>query len=232
MIKIVVVGEAEQDRSRVHSLLSVQEDFEIAGFGKDGYDALKLAAQFQPDIIIIDLWKDIIDGPGLIPLVRRKSPSTTAILLCNQDDDESACRALTAGAFGFLVKKTDMDKLAAAVRTVLQGGHFISPKIVTRTFSMLSELTRYRNICRSFLPPKSGYKPIPPIPSNISRKELEIMSFIGKGHTNKEIAETLKLKPGTVRNYLSAAMRKAGLQSRTQVAIYALRNGLIDPEEL
>jgi DNA-binding NarL/FixJ family response regulator len=222
MIKIVIINHLKQDRDKISSLLFTQDEFEIAGTGKDGYDALRLSARFRPDIIIMDLGKNSNEGPKLVPLIKSKSPATTVIFLNGRDDNEYAIKALSAGARGYLIKGTDMNELAASIRTVYNGGYSISPQIIIQTFDMLSKLTRRRNVPRSSNRRKS-------VPANINRTELQIMLFIAKGYSNKEIAETLRLKQGTVRNYLSSAMHKAGLQNRTQVAIYAITHGLTDP---
>jgi two-component system response regulator DegU len=229
MIKIVIISERIQDRNRLYSILSLQDDFEISAFGKDGYDALKLSAQFRPDIIIIDLGKNNGEGPKLVPLIKRKSPDTEVIFLNSRADHENAALAVSTGALGYVVKDHNMSELVVSVRTVYNGSYFISAGIVTRIFRMLSDMIRYRNVYRTPLSGKKGYKPIPP---NINRMELQIMTFIAQGHSNKEIAENLQIKQGTVRNYLSSAMHKAGLTSRTQVVMYAIASGLIHIEGL
>jgi DNA-binding NarL/FixJ family response regulator len=228
MIKVIIIVDQKQDQSQISSMLSAQKGIEIAGFGKDGYDTLKLSARIRPDIIIIDLGKHNSEGPELVPLIKRKSPATEVIFLSGRDDNENAAKALSAGALGYLVKQTDMDKLAASVKTVHNGGHFISPRIITRTFGMILELNKRRHTYRNIPAPKNRSKSVP---ASINRTELQIMSFIAKGHSTKEIAENLRLKQGTVRNYLSSAMHKTGLQNRSQVVAYAITNGLIDTGE-
>jgi DNA-binding NarL/FixJ family response regulator len=228
MIKIVIINDAEQEQNHIHALLSNQRDFEISEFGKDSYDALKLVEKYRPHVIIIDLRRDIIGGPDLVALIKRRYPSTAIILLSDRDDEESAGKALSAGALGYLIKKNDMDKLADSIRIVHGGGCFISAALVTRTFGMLAGTAKYRNVGPNFSSPASIRGTMPP---NLNRIELLIMAGIGCGHSNKEIAERLRLSPGTIRNYLSLIMRKVGLKNRSQVAVFASRNGLIDMEE-
>lgn len=228
MIKIVIINDQKQEQELIYSMLSTQKEFEITGCGKDGYDALKLAAKYRPHVIIMDMRKDSVNGPELVPLIKRKSPATAVIILSGYEDDEYAGRAISAGASGYLVKKTDMHKLVDSIRTVYNGGYSINTTIVIRTFGMLSEMVKYRNVCRKTV---AGKKQTKPLPANINRMELQIMTGIGKGYANKEIAESLNLKPGTIRNYLSSLMRKTGLKSRTQVAIFALKNGLTEPSD-
>jgi DNA-binding NarL/FixJ family response regulator len=230
MIKIVIIDDRKQDRELIYSILSTQKGFEISGSGKDGYDALKLATEHRPHIIIMDLRDDDIGGPDLVPLIKRKSPTTAVIFLSGYDDDVYAGKALSSGASGYLVKKTDMDKLADSVRTVHSGGYFINTPICIRIFGRFSKEAKHQKFY-----PAAGQEKKPrqrPIPSTINQTELDIMALIGKGHTNKEVAAKLNLKPGTVRNYLSSAMHKAGLKSRTQVAIFAIKHGLTETVEI
>lgn len=231
MIKIIVIDDRGQERNRICAILSIQDDFEIVGFGKDSYDTLKLAADLQPDIIIINLREDNIDGPELVPLIKRKSPATAVIILNTHDegdDDMYASKAFSAGARCYLAKN-DIEKLADSVRMAYKGGLFINDSLITRIFGVPSKPPEYRNTYRNFPSVKKTGRMIPP---NMNRTELQIMAFIGRGHSNKEIAESLRLKPGTVRNYLSSAMHKTGLRNRTQVAIFALVNGLTNSGEI
>jgi DNA-binding NarL/FixJ family response regulator len=228
MIKIVVIDDRKQDQELINSILSAQKEFEITGFGKDGYDALKLAATHRPHIIIMDMQEDSLAGPELVPLIKRKSPATAVIILSGYEDDVYAGKAISAGASGYLVKKTDMNKLPDSVRSVYNGGYFINTTTIIKTFGLLSEMDKYRNVPWNNSVKKQTNKSIP---ACINRMELQIIANIGNGYTNKEIADSLNLKPGTVRNYLSSIMRKTGLKSRTQVAIFALKNGLIEPKE-
>jgi DNA-binding NarL/FixJ family response regulator len=226
-IKILLINDLEQDRTLLHRLLSSQDDFEITAFGIDGYDAVKLSAALHPDIAVIGLRKDYIDGPDLTPLIKRKSPQTAVIVLSAFDDDRYISKALSSGVSGYLRMQADIEELAVSIRTAYSGGCYISPKVVVRAFNALSQIDQYRQIFHTVFPARK----MKALPANISPVERQIMSFIGQGRSSKEIAVCLRLKPGTVRNYLSSAMHKAGLKSRTQVAIYALWNGLIDPPE-
>lgn len=221
MIQIAIIEDKKQDQDLIISLLSAKKGFEIIGCGKDGYDALRLIEKSQPHIMILDLWEDNISGPMLVPLIKRKSPSTSIIILSGDDKDEYVSMAISAGASGFLLKKTDLHKLADSIRIVHKGGYFISTIIIVRTFCMNSALTKDQKAIQN-----SGGKKFL-LPDTLSPIELQIMANIGRGCTNKEIAATLNLKPGTIRNYLSSILRKTGLKSRTQAAILALKSGLL-----
>jgi DNA-binding NarL/FixJ family response regulator len=228
MIKIVVIDDQKRDMEQITSILSAQKEFSIAGSGKDGYDALRLSAQVRPDVIIMTLEKNNREGPELVPLIKRKSPAAGVIFLSRLDDNEHIVKALSSGALGYLLKQSDMDKLAISVQTVYNGGSFISPLIITRIFGTLLEQNRYRNTSPPAPRPRQILKGVP---ASIKRKELQIMASVAQGHSTKVIAEKLRLKQGTVRNYLSSAIRKAGLENRSQVISYAIINDLIDTGE-
>jgi DNA-binding NarL/FixJ family response regulator len=227
MIRILIVIDGEQDRNNIYSTLSAQDNFEIAGIGKDSYDALKLSAALQPDVVIIRLHKEDEDKPGLTRMIKRKSPSTAVIILGTDGNMDHVCKALSEGASGYVPGTAAGDELCNAVRIAYTGGYYITGGILERTFSRLADLARYQIIHNRFFP--SAEKTV--LPPCISRTELKIISYIGQGISIKEIAEKLHLAQGTIRNYISSTMHKMGLRNRTQIALFAIRNGLIDPQD-
>jgi DNA-binding NarL/FixJ family response regulator len=219
MIRTIVIDANREDRERIKSLLSLHEDFEIMGLGKDGYDALQLIA-CKPDIALLDVNLDYIDGVEIPPLLKRKSPATSVIILADGLNDYQICKALGNKVAGFLLKDPDMDRLEFILRDIYAGECYMNPRISARVIHIVSGFLRENQADKTF------QDPVFSVPPDISKTELLIMSCVGEGRSNKEIAEHLSLKVGTVRNYISSAMHKAGLRNRTQIAIYALRNGL------
>lgn len=228
MITIVIIDKQEADRNRTHAILSSQNDFAVLAQGKDGYDALKKIERFKPDIAILDICLDIINGPEIIPLLRCKSPETAVLFLTSLEDEEHICKILRHDVRGYLLKDRDMDALPAAVRLVHKGGRFISSKINDKVYHILTRLLKNQEGPQEFRrqSAKTVHDDIT-IPNGISRRELKVMTYVCQGYSTKEIAENLSLTAGTVRNYLSAAMQKAGLQHRTQVPLFIMRNGLL-----
>jgi DNA-binding NarL/FixJ family response regulator len=225
MISITVISEKEEDRDTIQAKLASYREFKITGVGKDGYDALKIAAETHPDIMIMDHSINDLGDKALSLIIKARSPSTACILLSSSGEAPKINKALQTGISGYLLKETDMDKLAASVRTVFYGGCYISAPIINRAFSTLSKIGEIPYQSELF---EAVNKQKQPFPKSISYTERQILIYVAYGYRDKEIAASIKLNIGTVRNYLSIAMRKAGLQARTQVVIYALKHGLID----
>jgi DNA-binding NarL/FixJ family response regulator len=225
MIQIIVISGRKKDRVKINDILSGQNDFKIIGFGSNEYDALKYAMDLKPNIEIIDVEQDEAASLEIALLVKKKSPLTALIILSSHYKNGNASRAFNAGVSGYILKETDLGRLATAIRTVFSGAYYISPPIVEETYNFMLDMEKFPNLRSYVLLVQEGYTAIP---DNISRTERQIMAFIASGMTVKEIAEDLHLAPGTVRNYLSAAMQKTNIKTRAQVVIYAFKHGLID----
>ncbi|MDR0450002.1 MAG: response regulator transcription factor [Treponema sp.] len=228
MIKIILIQHQQKRLDLVLSLLRSQEDFFIAGAGKDGYSALRLAETQRPDVAVVDYYLESLSGVELIPLIKRKCPATMVVLFSGCDDEQHVLEALNKGVSGYLLWK-DRSNLVSAVRIAHNGGCYVSDGIITRAFSTLFKISHYRGIYRivSAFPEyetgKTAYRRV-----RFSCTEKQIIRFISEGKTNKDIAELLGLAAGTVRNYISSVMQKAGTQNRVQTAIFALKNGFLD----
>jgi DNA-binding NarL/FixJ family response regulator len=226
MIKIVIIDGQQADRERMNAFLSTQNDFEIVGIGGDGYEAIRLVENLKPDIALLDINLQYLDGVQVISILKIRSPDTSIIILTTIDDDEYVFKAICNGTSGYLLKTTNMeDTLAEGIRTVYNGGSLMTPKIATKAFRIFSTLVKEKNILHYFYQFQEELTPkLPPI----SQTEFKITACIGQGLSNKEIAGILHLREGTIRNYISSILQKTGLRDRTQVAIYAVRNGLIN----
>jgi DNA-binding NarL/FixJ family response regulator len=222
MIHTVIIDTEEENRKKTNKLLSRHDDFEVQGLGKDGYDAIKLVTSFKPDIAVLGIHLDLINGLDVLPLLKRQSPATLMVILTSKLDDAQISKALGSKIAGFLLKDPDLDKLPVILKDIHFGKYYMNPQVSTRIFHIFSGLSN--NDRQLNLRPRGAHALL----AELSKTELQIMSCIGEGRSNKEIAEYLDLKAGTVRNYISSAMRKTGLRDRTQIAIYALRNGLVN----
>jgi DNA-binding NarL/FixJ family response regulator len=228
MIKVILIQSQQKKLDLILSLLKSQEDFYVAGVGKDNYSAVRLVETQRPDVAVIDYHLDKLSGVELIPLIKRRCSTTMVVLFSACDDEQHVLEALNEGASGYLLWK-DKINLVNAVRIAHNGGCYVSDGIVIRAFSMLFEISQYRGIYRivsgfsEYRGEKTGRRRV-----MFSRTEKQIIRLISEGKTNKNIAELLGLTTGTVRNYISSIMQKAGTQNGVQTAIFALKNGLLD----
>jgi DNA-binding NarL/FixJ family response regulator len=229
MIKVILIQSQQKKLDLILSLLKSQEDFYVAGSGKDNYSALRLTETQQPDVAVIDYYLDSLSGLELIPLIKRKCSTTMVVLFSACDDERHALEAINEGVSGYLLWK-DKINLVNAVRIAHNGGCYISNGIITRVFSMLFETSRYQDIHRIVSTfPEYGSSKTGRRQTLFSHAEKHIIRLISEGKTVKEIAEISGLSAGTIRNYISSIMKKAGTRNRVQIAIFALKNGFLDP---
>ncbi|MDR2618544.1 MAG: response regulator transcription factor [Treponema sp.] len=221
MNSIIAIFDRIQDREKIKTLVSSQNDMELKAVGKDGYDAVKLGKLFKPDIAILDSCVAFFNGVEVPHLLKRHSPSTSIIMLCSLEDRDLMRLTESGTIAAYLLRDADMESITAIIRKVRAGEPYVNSALAARVFWMLTDRCKTHSL-KSKTPVNKA-----PFPMGLSRTEMRILAFIAEGCRNKEIAEKLKLKDGTVRNCISSAIRKAGLKNRTQAAVYALRNGLV-----
>jgi DNA-binding NarL/FixJ family response regulator len=218
MIKIVIIDGQKDYRDHVQLFLSAQDNFKVVGVGEDGYEAINLTVKFQPDIVLMDINLPLLDGARVASILRCRSPATAIIIITNIDNDEYIQRAISNGVAGYFLKSSGVANLGTVIKAVCNGGCFISPQITARVFRSIY----HEAGCKAALKPseEQNFRL-----AMVSEPELCILSLIGGGFSNKEIAAMLQLKEGTVRNYISSILHKLKLRDRTQIAIYALVYG-------
>ena len=212
MISIVIACIRLDDRKAVITLLNEQDDFQITGIAEDDFDVISLAITKQPDVIIMDFnLKSGIESPSLAPIVKRNSPSTSLIVLYSPEERICVERSLKVGISGYLNRQGGFDNLVSSVWSVYYGGLYIELDEEINCFAVYA-VNR-----------KKKEQTLPAF----SPTELGIFSGITLGHTDMEIASSLNISIGTLRNYVNNVKKKTGLRNRTQIAIYALQYGMI-----
>jgi DNA-binding NarL/FixJ family response regulator len=214
-IRILIVDDQALFREGLHTLLSVQTDLQVVGEARNGEEALRLAAAYEPDIILMDLHMPILDGVAATRRLQSSQPAIKVIVLTTFDDDEDVFEGLRAGAVGYLLKDVPSEKLVEAIRGVARGESFLEPSIVNKIVAEFARLSPQR--------PSSSQPLIEPL----SERELEILRLLGQGASNKEIADHLVITVGTVKNHLTNIMAKLSVRDRTQAALKAKELGII-----
>jgi len=214
-IKILVVDDQALFREGLRTLLSVYDDFEVIGEAANGEEALRLAIQLHPDVVLMDLRMPVLDGVRATNLLKESLPSCKVIVLTTFDDDELVFDGLRAGALGYLLKDVSSNKLVEAIRSASRGEYFLLPAITAKVIAEFSKI------------PRSTPNRASEMADALSPREMEILLLVASGDSNKEIAEKLVISEGTVKNHLSSILSKLNARDRLQAVIRARELGLI-----
>jgi DNA-binding NarL/FixJ family response regulator len=217
VIRVLLADDQALVRAGFHALLDAQDDIEVVGEAADGHDAIKLAAQLAPDLILMDIRMPGLDGLQATRAITA-DPSLAAVrivILTTFDLDEYVFDALLAGASGFLVKDTEPHDLLNGLRAVARGEALLAPRATKR---LIEEFA-------------TRAKPTTPPPEldELTPREREILALVGTGLSNDEIAERLVVSPFTAKTHVSRTMMKLGARDRAQLVVYAYESGLVRP---
>ncbi len=222
MIKLVLIDDQSLFREGLKTLLSIWDDIEVIGEAANGEEGVALVAELKPDVALMDLRMPVLDGVAATKRISAETPTTKVIVLTTFDDDDYVFDGLRAGAVGYLLKDVSSDKLVEAIRTTAAGGSFLQPSIAAK---VLAEFTRSPT-----QQPGSTPAPTPqPLVEPLSKRESEILAVLVTGASNREIANTLYITEGTVKNHVTNILGKLGVRDRMQAAIKAKELGLIEP---
>jgi NarL family two-component system response regulator LiaR len=210
-MKILLCDDQAVIRDGLEMLLNLEKDFQVVGAAQDGAEAVELAAQKQPDLILMDLKMPIMNGIEATREIRTKFPNIKILVLTTYDDDEWVFDAIRAGAAGYLLKDTSRQKIVEAIRGTMEGKSFVDPSVAGK---LLNQVASKQTQPASILTDK------------LTERELDVLRLIAKGINNSEIANQLHLSEGTVRNHVSAILEKLGVSDRTQAAVIAIQHGL------
>jgi DNA-binding NarL/FixJ family response regulator len=210
-IRILIADDHSIVRQGLRMFLGLDPDLEVIGEARDGAEALRLAHELKPDIVLMDLLMPVMDGIAAIGAIRRELPDTEVIALTSVLEDSSVVGAVRAGAIGYLLKDTEADELRRAIKAAAAGQVQLSPKAAAR-------------LMREVRAPDS--------PEALTAREVDVLRLLAQGRSNKEIARGLTIGEKTVKTHVSNILAKLGVPSRTQAALYAVRIGLVLPDQL
>jgi DNA-binding NarL/FixJ family response regulator len=222
MIKVLVADDQELIRQSLKIILSSKENLKVTDTVADGQAVIRSMRKERPDVILMDIRMPKMDGVQCTKIIKENCPEIKIIILTTFDDDEYVYNALKFGASGYLLKGCSMDDLAKAIETVHSGRALINPDIATKVVRLFSQMAR-----ANYTIPV-GQKRM----KELTKMEWKIISQVERGASNKEIAETLSLSDGTVRNYISTILNKLQLRDRTQLAIWAVQTGVDKKPEI
>ena len=207
MIKLLLADDQEMFRQGLAALLALESDLAIVGEASNGKQAIALAESLQPDLILMDVRMPICNGVEATRVIHERFPWIKILVLTTFDNDEYVWQSLEAGALSYLLKSTSSAEVVNAIRALNRGHSQLDSTIAQKVFSRLKPLT-----------PKIDYQ------SLLSNRELAVLELLGTGKSNKEIAKSLHLSEGTIRNHLSNIFCKLDVRDRTQAALWAQQN--------
>lgn len=217
IVRILLVDDHALIRRGMKGQFMLEPGFSVVGEAYDGAQAIKLAAQLQPNVILMDIDMPVMDGITATQRIKSDHHATRILALSAFDSDTQVMGMLAAGADGYCLKTIEWEQLIAVIQLILQGGAYLDPQIAQK-------------VARMFKPsvvahPVSAPETLPQ--QQLSPRELEILKLIAQGYSNQEIANQLYLSLGTVKSYVRMLLNKLSVDDRVQAAALAVREGLI-----
>jgi len=214
MIKVLVVDDHAIIRKGIRAVLDLVSDIELVGEAENGLKAVELEEKLHPDVILMDLMMPEMDGLAAIREIKKQRPKARILVLTNFAGEEMIFPAIKSGAVGYHLKDSSPETLIEAIRQVNDGVASLHPSIAKKVLEELHNSDKQK-----------------PSDETLTQREVEVLRYIAQGLDNKEIAEILVISEATVRTHVSNILGKLHLASRTQAALYALREGLAHLEK-
>lgn len=214
-IRVFITDDHAIVRNGIRAVLATEPDFRVVGEAENGRQAVERVTEAEPDVILMDLVMPEMDGIEAIGRITAEDPSARILVLTSFAADDKVFPAIKAGAMGYLLKESGAEELVAAIRRVHRGETSLHPAIARK---LLDEVSR---------PAQQQ----PPTEEPLTERELDVLRLVARGQSNREIAAELVISEATVRTHVSNILGKLHLASRTQAALYALREGIAQLDE-
>lgn len=213
MIQVCLVDDQTLVRQGIRSLLELSDSIRVIAEAGDGVQAIETIPRVKPDVVLLDMRMPGMSGLDVLNALAAKGELPPTIILTTFDDDQIVLAGLKAGARGYLLKDVSLDQLVDAVKTVAEGGSLVAPMVTQR---LLSGLERMHNEFVSL-----------DRPDPLTERETEILRLMAGGYSNKEIANSLGVAEGTVKNHVSNILSKLGVRDRTRAVLKAFELGIV-----
>jgi DNA-binding NarL/FixJ family response regulator len=216
MIRVVVADDQAMTRWGLRALLESEEGLEAAGEAADGQQAVELARRLRPDVVVMDLRMPAVDGVSATAQIASDPQlgETRVLVLTTYDDDELVFQALRAGASGYLLKDVEPDELVRGIHVVARGDALLAPSVTRRLIQAYAATPARRDPSGSTV-------------GSLTEREREVVTLVGHGLSNDEIAGRLVISPDTARTHVSRARVKVGARDRAQLVVFAYESGLV-----
>jgi NarL family two-component system response regulator LiaR len=216
-IKVLIVDDHRVVRQGLRTFLELNEAIQVVGEACDGQEAVDLAAQLVPDVVLMDLVMPRLDGIAATGRIKALGLGTKVIALTSFAEDDKVFPAIQAGASSYLLKDVSPDDLVEAIRAAHRGETRLHPEVMRK---LMQQVAAQPSI------------PKPDESSKLTGREMEVIRLVARGKSNREIAAVLVISEKTAKSHISNILGKLGLEDRTQMAVYAVKTGLVKADQL
>ena len=225
-IRVLAVDDQRVVREGLAMLLGLLPDVEVVGTAADGEEALALAGELRPDVILMDLRMPRVDGVEATRRLRASHPEIKVVVLTTYADDRSVIDALRAGALGYLTKDAGADEIRQALQRVASGQASVDPAV---QMHLVEAIATTATATTTTTTDATSASPASQLPDGLTPREAEVLGLIGAGLSNTEIAAQLFVNEATVKSHVNHMLPKIGARDRAQAVGYAYRHGLVPP---
>ncbi len=215
-IKVLIVDDHRVVRQGLRTFLELNDDIQVAGEADDGLEAVELVSKLKPDVVLMDLVMPRLDGIAATSRIKGLGLGTKVIALTSFTEDDKVFPAIQAGASSYLLKDVSPEALVEAIRAAARGEARLHPEVLRKLMAQVAAQPAAAK-------PAGGVQ--------LTEREGEVIRLVAQGKSNREIAEALVISEKTAKAHISNILGKLGLEDRTQMAIFAIRNGLADPAQ-
>jgi len=210
-IKVLLVDDHEMVRIGLAAVLGTEEGIEVVGEASNGQEGIRLAQEYKPDVVLMDLVMEGMDGVETTRKLMKLMPEVKVIVLTSYLDDEKLYPVIEAGAFSYLLKTSRASEIAQAIRAAVKGQSVLEQQVAAKMMNRLRQ-------------PKQSAEPH----HDLTEREMEVLRLIAAGKSNQEVADELFIGIKTVKFHVTNILAKLGVEDRTQAAIYAFKHGLAE----
>lgn len=215
--RVLVCDDHAVFRRGLALVLAPESDIDVVGEAGDGAEAVELATDLDPDVILMDVRMPTVSGIDAARQIAAAVPAARIIMLTVSDGEDDLYEAVKAGAAGYLLKDASIEEVADAVRSVAAGHSLVTPSMAAKLLAEFGALAR-----------RSAGEPDPTGTVRLTHRERDVLRLLARGRSNRDIAQELFIAENTVKNHVRSILDKLKLHSRTEAALYAVRTGLID----
>jgi DNA-binding NarL/FixJ family response regulator len=210
-IKILIADDHSMVREGLKQLIELEDDIIVVAQAGDGKEAIEKIVQYEPDVVLLDINMPVMNGLDVIKQLKSEKIDANVLMLTLHNEVEYLYKAVEIGVKGYVLKDSEADVLIKAIREVYKGDTYIQPNMAAKLFKKMNDQAEKISTCEK-----------------LTKRELEVLKLITEGMLNKEIAHTLCISEKTVKNHISNIFKKIEVSDRTQAAVFAIKNNVVD----